>query len=337
MPSTSPGSPRPGPGEQRLPFLLEPGQGSRRRRLRPVLEHGLSIGRGPDRVAGRLGRRSRSSHSQVGRIPPRTDPYTLPGGLYNVPDRPRADQRPAAAPLDGSTMGRCRTSARRPPIGARREGSSPCKESCSRVRATAPSSSARSTAQASSHLGGQPERADGLPPSPEPDGAVLRERKICTTVSGQLDVLPLLRTESRIVGFGPLDRRVHSPRRSDSSLRPMTLPTASSSSTAPTRNLCSIGSANGAPVGARRFVARPPTGSTGRRTVCSSSPTSPPDPRSFSERASPPETLQVNGGNQPSRSTTPRAGSLHQRATHRRAPRPPSPSEPRYHLPPRSA
>ncbi len=70
---------------QRPAVLLEPDERSRRQGLRPVLDDtGLSIGSDTDRVPVSCAGRSRSSRSRVARPPP-TDPYTLPGDLYNVP------------------------------------------------------------------------------------------------------------------------------------------------------------------------------------------------------------------------------------------------------------
>ena len=66
---------------------------------------GLWMGHDTDRVAGELRRKIAFFPLAGGKIPPPTDPYTLPGDLYNVPIGPAPINALPRRPFDGSTIG----------------------------------------------------------------------------------------------------------------------------------------------------------------------------------------------------------------------------------------
>ena len=66
---------------------------------------GLWMGHDTDRVAGELRQRLAFFPLAGGKIPPPTDPYTLPGDLYNVPIGAGPINALPRRPFDGSTIG----------------------------------------------------------------------------------------------------------------------------------------------------------------------------------------------------------------------------------------
>ena len=109
---------------------------------------GLWMGSDTDRVAGERAGRSRSSRWRVARRRLRPIPTRSPVTSTTSRSDLGRSTSSRGAPSTDHRSGRCPTSARRAPIGAQPEGSSPCRGSCTRVRATAPSPSVGSMAPA---------------------------------------------------------------------------------------------------------------------------------------------------------------------------------------------